>query len=271
MMKWIFLITILFLFSCSRVDVAYDWAPRLTANFLDDQFDFSSERFNEVKKSLTNDFKNNKPMVKKTIGQHIDTILLSIEKKELTESELREFIKQLRASQKELVYSFTPTFKEVLSKITKTEMANFKESFDERWKKQKDRLDKFDQFKKRSAERFEDNMETYFDVVTDEQKKIYTEFIEQNYEFQKFQLAQRRTALSRFEEKFEQKEDLLDLTLKIYSNDDSIKSTEQKTREEEAINNTVLLIQKIWVSLTAEQKVYFKKTLNELKADIEQL
>ena len=110
-------------------------------------------------------------------------------------------------------------------------------------------------------------MKTLFDDVTDEQKKIYSEFIDQNIAFVKFQLTQRQNFFQKFEASFDQKPELLDLTLKTYANDESVKTAEQKTAEKAALKRALEVTQKVWTSLSLEQRQYFKKTVQEYRSE----
>lgn len=257
--------------SCSKINTAYDWAPRLAANYLDDNFDFSSERYDQVKSVITSDLKNNKALIKTEVLQHIDTVIAAADKKELTAEELQKFIDQLKKTQVKAVEAIKPTISEVVLNMKPDELAYLKKKTLKRWALFEESLAETDKYKKKSLDKFEDNMKMFFDDVTDEQKKIYSEFIDQNMAFAKFQLTQRQAFFQKFEAKFAQRAEALDLTLKTYANDDSIKTTEQKEAEKAALGRAVETIRKIWISLSPEQRQYFKKTLQEYRSEIEKL
>lgn len=257
--------------SCSKINTAYDWAPRLAANYLDDNFDFSSERYDQVKAVITSDLKTNKALVKTEVLQHIDTVIAAADKKELTVEELQKLIDQLKKTQAKAVEAIKPTISEVVLNMTPDELAYLKKKTLKRWALFEESLAESDKYKKKSLEKFEDNMKMFFDDVTDEQKKIYSEFIDQNKAFVQFQLKQRQAFFQKFEAKFNQRAEALDLTLKTYANDDSIKTAEQKEAEKAALARVIEVTRKIGASLSLEQRQYFKKTLQEYRAEIEKL
>ena len=270
--KYIVLVFIAFGFlSCSRLDVAYDLAPRLVTNNLDDNFDFTSERYDQVKQIIANDFKNNKGLLKAEVIARVDELLAVADEKKLSEAQVEQFFQNIRKMQLKVVQSFAPSFNEVVTKMTKEELENLKKETTERHKKAAERLEDKVKFKEKSFSGFERNMETLFDEVTDEQKKIYSDFIDRNYDYFRLQLEHRKSYLKRFEEVFEDKAKLTDLVMKYYSADDSIKTEEQLKMQQAFTKDMFTTTTKLWLTLTAEQKVEYKKSLTEIKSDIEKL
>ena len=270
--KFIFLVLLAFGFlGCSRIDVAYDLAPRLIANNLDNNFDFTSERYNQVKQIIASDFKNNKGLLKTEVIGRIDELLAVADEKNLTEAQVDQFFQNIRKMQSKVIQSFAPSFSEVVTKMTKEELQNVKKETTERHEKAAERLEDKAKFKEKSYSGFERNMETLFDEVTDEQKKVYSDFIDRNYDYFKLQLEHRKSYLKRFEENFEDKAKLTDLVMKYYSADDSIKTAEQLKVQQAFTKDMFATTTKLWTTLTAEQKIEYKKTLTEIKKDIESL
>lgn len=272
-MKFILILSLLVfgVLGCSRIDVAYDLAPRLVANNLDDNFDFSSERYNQVKQIIASDFKNNKGFLRTEVLARIDELLAVADEKNLTEAQVEQFFQNIRKMQGRVIQSFAPSFNEIVVKMTKEELENVKKETTERHKKAAERLEDKAKFKEKSFTGFERNMETLFDEVTDEQKKIYLDFVDRNYDYFKLQLEHRKSYLKRFEETFEDKAKLIELVMKYYSADDSIKTPEQLKVQQSFTKDMFATTTKLWTTLNAEQKTEYKKSLNEIKKDIEVL
>jgi hypothetical protein len=256
---------------CSRINVAYDLAPRLVANGLDDNFDFTSERYDQVKQIVASDFQNNKGLLKSEVLARVDELLAVADEKNLTEVQVEQFFQNIRKMQAKVIKSFAPSFNEVVVKMTTEELENVKKETTERHKKAAERLENKEKFKEKSYSGFERNMETLFDDVTEEQKKIYTDFVDRNYDYFKLQLEHRKSYLKRFEENFSDKVKLADLVMKYYSADDSIKTEEQLKAQQAFTKDMFATTTKLWSTLTAEQKIEYKKSLNEIKKDIEAL
>ena len=256
---------------CTRINVAYDLAPRLVANNLDDNFDFTSERYDQVKQIIASDFKNNKGLLKSEVLSRVDELLAVADEKNLTEAQVEMFFQNIRKMQGKVIQSFAPSFNEVVTKMTKEELENVKKETTERHKKAAERLEDKAKFKEKSFAGFEKNMETLFDEVTDEQKKIYSDFIDRNYEYFRLQLEHRKSYLKRFEESFADKVKLTDLVMKYYSADDSIKTAEQLKVQQVFTKDMFATTTKIWTTLTADQRIEYKKSLSEIRKDIEAL
>lgn len=267
----IYFFCLILMCSCSKINVAYDWAPRFAANYLDDNLDFSSERYAQVKAVIEKDLKTNKALIKTELLQHLDTVLAAADKKELTAEELQIFVEQLKKTQSKAIEAIKPTVSEVVLNMKPEELEYLKKKTMKRWTMMEESLNDSDKYKKKNLDKFTENMKMLFDDVTTEQKKIYAEYIDENTAFVKFQLKQRQNFFQKFESKFSQKSEALDLTLKMYANDDSIKSDEQKESEKAAIKRAIEVTRKIWSSLSLEQRQYFKKTVQEYRAEIEKL
>jgi hypothetical protein len=272
-MKFILILSLLVIgfLGCSRIDVAYDLAPRLVANSLDDNFDFTSERYDQVKQMIASDFKNNKGLLKTEVLARIDELLLVADEKNLTPMQAEQFFQNIRKMQAKVIQSFAASFNEIVVKMTKEELENLKKETTERQKKSAERLEDKAKFKEKSFTGFERNMETLFDEVTDEQKSIYIDFVDRNYDYFKLQLEHRKSYLKRFEETFEDKVKLTDLVMKYYSADDSIKTPEQLKVQQNFGKDMFATTAKIWATLNAAQRIEYKKSLNEIKKDIEAL
>ena len=267
-----FLLTLVILFSsCSKLDLAYDFAPKFVTDSLEENFNFSSERYNQVKDVLAVDFKINKQIIKTEVLLQIEKLLVLAEAPELSEKQLKDFIIEAKTAQKKLAELFRPTFEVVINDLNVKEFSNMKEKSNERFIKIEERLADQKKYKEKALESFEDNMENFFDSVSDEQKKIYEDFIDVNFDYYRDQLEFRKSTLLKFESLLEKKTDFLNYAYKFYTADDSIKTPQFLKKQEAYLNNTYVVVGKLWKSLSAEQRKEFKTMLSDLKNDISSL
>ncbi len=257
--------------ACSKMDIAYDWAPRLAANYLDDHFDFTSSRFDDVKKALTNDLKKNKNLIKSEALNSLETLLQAADQKELSELQLRSFIEQLRSSQVLLIESFKNSISEVVLNMNQQELSQLKKVTSKRWIKSEETMNDPVEYKKKSLKRFNESMESLFDDSTQEQQELFKVLNEKNLNYAKQQIKSRHNNLLKIEQLFDQKTELLAFVLKFYSNDKSLKTDQQKIQDDLVLGESLKFIQEIWLSLTVEQKKYFKKTITGYKLQIQEL
>ena len=270
----LFILQILFFIlvtGCAKLETAYNFAPRLSANFLDKYFDFSSERYDKVKEALEKDFKDNKDLFKVSLAKRLDTLQELSGKKELSTEKVDELMKDYRTLQTEVVERFKPSLNEIITKMTADELKHIKKESEETFDKNFENLSDKDKFIKKQLKSFEKNMDWLFDSVTDEQIKIYTEFLEQNFGYYKDQLEFRKSYLAKLESLFDKKDQMMEAAVKYYSGDDSVKPKEFLVKHNVFLKNLNILFQKLWVSLTDKQREEYKKTLAELRKEIDEL
>lgn len=264
-------LTLLFTTGCSKLETAYNFAPRLSTNFLDRYFDFSSERYDKVKDAIEKDFKDNKVLFKESLLKRLIALEGLNGKKELATEKVDELMKDYRVLQAEVVERFKPSLRELIVNMTQEELKHIKKESEENYEKNFETLNNKEKFIKKQLKSFEKNMEAIVDDVTDEQTKLYSEFVEQNYSYYKDQLEFRKGYLAKLEALFDKKDQMFDAAVKYYSGDDSVKSKEFLTKHSIFLKNLNIFFQKLWASLNDKQKEEFKKTLVELKKEIEEL
>lgn len=270
-MKYLLIFFIILNLGCSKVDVVFDYAPTVTTRFLDRYFDFSSERYDKVHAKLTEDFNANKTFIKAELIKRIDGASAFTESKELPSEKIEQEFLQYRQLQTQLTDKFKASISEIILNLTPTEIEHFKKEYTENRKKFNERFDNKEKFIKKMQSGFEKNMEFLFDDVTDEQIKIYTDFANENYAFYKEQAEFRFNTVESFIQIVEQKNSLLEKSIKFYSGDDSIKPVELKQKQEAYFKKMYQVTSQIWISLSSEQKKEFSKTLAELKSDLQEL
>lgn len=268
----LFLVTLpLFLTGCSRMDIAYSFAPRFAANQLEDAFDLSSSRYHKIKDSIEKDLKANKSEIKTGLVGIIDSLAKVADNKNLSPDEIKGFFSTGKDLQVRFVALLKPSFEEVLGSMSRNELENLKTYSDEKFKKSEEKLGDVEKFKKVSLEQFEKHMDTFFDTVTDEQRRLYSGFLTENFEYYKYQLGVRRNFVARFDSLFETKPELIDYVLKYYSGDSTAKSDEYRKKQEVYFQNVSNVAGSIWQSLTDRQRTEFKKTLANMRSDLSSL
>jgi hypothetical protein len=258
-------------FGCSKIDTAYNFAPRYSANFLDKYFDFTSERYDKVKDAIEKDFKENKAAFKTELKKRIATLQELNGQKELTNEKINAFVSDYKSLQAEVVQKFKPSISEVILNMTKDELKHLKAEVEENHRDNFVALNNKEKFLTKQLTSFKKNMTIIFDSVTDEQEKIYSTFIEQNYPYYKAQLEFRKSFLIKLDSLFDNKPLMLETALKYYSGDDSVKPKDLLEKQAVFMKNFNILIQKLWLSLTDRQREEYKKTLVDLNNEIDEL
>lgn len=262
---------IFFTQACSRLQLVYDFAPRLIANNLDENFDFSSQRYSEVKSTIARDFKVNQDFLKSQLLDVIEDLLTLSEVKTLTSIDVEKIYQKIHSSQIKIVYTFKPSFTEVLNKATPKELLHYKLEIEKKHKKFSERLASMDEFLDTSTDKFEDNMDMIFDDVTTVQKQLYRNFILKNYSYFVLQKEHKTNYLNKFDSLFNNKEELTLLSLKYFSGDASLKSEEYQIAHKKFLNDMFIETVNLWKTLSPEQLKHFKYFLNKLKSEITNL
>jgi hypothetical protein len=256
---------------CSRMDMAYSFAPRLTANQLEDAFDLSSSRYHKIKDRIENDLKSNKGEIKSGLISLIDSVSTVSDKKKLSTEELKGFFATGKDLQVRLITLLRPSFEEVLGAMSRDELEHLKSYSEEKFKKSGEKLESAEKFRKAGLKNFEKHMETFFNSVTDEQLLLYGNFLNENFEYFKYQLTVRQSFVNRLDSLFETKPEMVNYVVKYYSGDSSVKSEEFRKKQEVYLQSAFAVAESIWASLTDKQRAEFKDTLAGMRADLSKL
>jgi hypothetical protein len=272
MIKSLFLLSfILILNSCSKVNVAYDLAPRFVTNNLDENFDFSSERYDKIKTIIAEDFKSNRGLLKDEVLARVNEMAQVADQPQLRYEQVEIFVTNIRSTQKKLMKAFEPSFSEVILKMKDEELKSLVKETNERHEKAAEKLKNKSEFIEKAYSRFETNMEFFFDEVTPEQKKIYLNLVEKNWDYFHLQLEHRRDYLKKFQVVFSDKEKLLDLVYKYYAGDDSIKTEKLLSAQDKFFKDMYAACLQLWSVLNESQKKYYKKSIAQVRSDLEKL
>lgn len=264
--------SILGMSSCTRLELALDYAPRYIANSLEDSFDLSSARYTKVKETIEKDLSQNRNNLLNEAVAYLDSVEATVaEKPSLTEEDVEKNFLRLKQLQKKAVELFRGSFSEVILGITADELEHLKKYTAKKFKKADERLLDKDDFFKHNFKSFERAMDIIFGSVSEEQKKIYRQFVEENYEYYKSQIGARKYFLDQFELRLSKKEEMLDYTMKYYSGDESVKSEGHLKLQKVFFSNLNKLQVDIWNAASAEQKSEFRKTLAEIKDELSAL
>jgi gas vesicle protein len=224
-----------------------------------------------IKKTIESDIKKNKKEATLELVKGIDELLILSQKPSPNKADFENIFNQLRLLQKKAVLYFQPSFSEVLNSLSKKEFEHMKKLAEERFKKGDERLLDTEKFKSHALEKFENNMNILFDDINDQQKKIYLNFIDANYDYYKLQIGVRKDFMKKFELLLDNKPELLDFTLKYYAGDASTKSQDFIKKQNQFFDNAYQLQLEIWNASSEKQKNEFRKTLNEIKRELSKL
>ena len=267
-MKYFLSFTCLFIFSCSRVELIYKFAPKVIADKADDAFDFKSERYKKVRNRIESDLKINKKVIVQNINELLDVLISLSKKQSLTSKDFQDLSLTIREKQNILIYLFRPTFEEVILNVNKAEIEKLN-LFSEKIFEENDRfLKEKKPFVQKRLDGFVKLMDYFFDDATEDQKKLYSIFVENNWSYFQSQSAERKEFMSHWSWPILNRENLNDYVLKYYSGDPSTRLPNYANELLIFEKNLLGLQSTLWLALTREQKVYFQTKLKTLKIDL---
>ena len=258
----------LFFFSCSRVELIYQFAPKVAADKVDEAFDFKSERYKEVRHQIEADFKINKVLIIRNINELIDVLSVLSIKENLTLKDLQDFSADVRRKQKTLIVLFQLSFEKVILNINEQEVKNLSKYTVESFEKIDEQLREHKPFIDKRVEGFVKLMDYFFNNATSEQKALYGDFVRKNFEYYKSQSTARREFVAQFNWPIQNKETLKNYVMQYYSGDSSVRSTSYAARLAIFEKNLIQLQYDLWKTLDKKQKDYFRVKLITLKTDL---
>lgn len=175
--------TLLFFFSCSKLETALKLAPHFLTSKIDDAFDFKSAKVSAIRNQLGSDIEKNKKAVALGLIDHIDATLDLSKKDKITAAEVSLIVEALRKTQLNTVELFKPTFDVVLNDLRDEEIVYFKKHSDRKLKKDlKEAGDRKDFLKDRMKSILR-TLGYFFENISDQQKKLVEKFVNTHYEY----------------------------------------------------------------------------------------
>jgi len=258
------------LLSCSRLDIALNYAPRYMANQLDENFDLSSERYEKLKSRMEADIRQNKKQIVNAVVQTLDEVKALAEKKSaVSPDEIRSLNLKVRDLQRQGVYLFKPSFAELILPLKPPEIKSLTENSQERFEKSQKRLQNPDEYIERTMKSFNRVMGFMFDSASAEQKKVYRNFVTNNMDYFRLHLEHRKSHINQFNSLQSEKENLLQYSLAFYAGEESAKSETFRARQQKYFADLIDLQIEIWKLCSTEQITEFIKNINNLKADLQ--
>jgi hypothetical protein len=268
MKHFLALIFCLFTVSCSRIELVYKFAPKIAADKVDEAFDFESARYKEVRQQIEADLNLNKKEIVKNVNEVIDFLSTMAAKNSLALGDFQSLSLVIRQKQKILVYLFKPSFEKVMLGLNETETKSLADYSQKTFKKNDDLLLEKNSFVDKRLEGFEKLMDYFFDDTTPEQKAIYRNFIQNNFEYFKNQSLMRKEFMTQFRWPIADKAKLSEYALQYYSGSPAVRTSVYAAQLAQFEKNLVQIQLDLWLTVNKKQKDFFLTKLAILKANL---
>lgn len=267
-MRFVLLLALLFISACTKFEIGYQLAPRWVSNRLDDAFDFSSARLKEIRSQLNEDFKKNHRAVAELVTKHADELLALAEKKEVLPKDCKNIVDSIYQSRKDLLILFKPSVDMVLKNLSVAESKKLNEYSEKKFKESDEKLAEKEDYIKKQLKTFDKIMDFLFDSASNEQTKMYENFVIKNFDYYVVQEESRKTFLKKFNVLLQDKNELVDFVIKYYASDISVQSDNYQKKHAVFLNSLYDFKAKIWHSCSDKQKKAFTKNLLALKEEV---
>ncbi len=175
-----------------------DFAPRLVANRIDDAFDFSSQKKDQVRESLKIEIKENR----KYLATNLISIFKLIEQKVLKEnptpSSLIETFNVLAKFEREALQKFKGTVQVTLSHLSRKEIENFRDFQIKKIEDDVNNIATSEKLNEKIYDRYESFFEFFLDSLNEDQKVEIKNFIKIHEPYYRYQNSQRKLYIEKF-------------------------------------------------------------------------
>ena len=238
---------------------------------LDDSFDFKSDRYKQVRQQVEKDFENNRSHLAHLAATHVDEITSLSHKKETTAQDFEKLYTSLQKSRVQLIRLFLGSFRSVIHELTPEESENLKIFFAKKSMESEKKISRKSTFIEKQMGTFEKFMDFFFDGTNDNQRIIYRQFLNENYDFFIAQIAAKKSFAKRFADLFQEKENLLAFVVQYYSGTPSAKDPAIQAEYQQFIENLFVVQNKIWLASDQKQKDDLAENLLNLKKQLQLL
>ena len=260
--------SLVFLFSCSKLETALQFAPRIVSNRVDDAFDLRSAKLSELRKKIESEIDASKKDVALKLITHADAVLELSKKDKITPDDVRLLIEAFKVTQGDVVQKFKGSFEVVLNELTAEEIANFKEYSDEKFE---DQQEEATDRKKLLAARKKSALKTFgyfFDDISDEQEKLTEAFVERHYTYFVERIKIRKAFGENFYAKLQKKEPTVDFVMNYYSG--GVKEFSSGPVKD-YLDDYYKFQAEFWNLTSAEEKENFRENMNDYKVELQKI
>lgn len=254
--------------SCARLDLVLGLAPRYITNKLDDAFDLSSKRGAKLRETISQDISQYKVFLLNELKNFLDKVLILSAKKELNQNDIFILFYEFKEIQKKTIEAFRPSFSEMILFLSRSELAAFNIYSSMKFKETNDMLINKNLYYKLYFKIYNRYVDILIDSSTDEQDQIFKTFLDFNKGYFEYQIEARKAFFKQFENLFDKKKELLELTLKYYSGEDQNRTKDNIRIQSEFYQNVVLLVLNIWKTSTDKQKLNFRKNITSFRNEL---
>lgn len=250
--------------SCSRIELAANWADTYIVNHIDKYFEVSSMQSQFIKKAVKDDV----DAIRKKIFPNVADELERFQKKIESNTPIAyQDIDQSQLELKKIFYDtvaiFEPNAQVFVKKLTSQQLDIFKSAFDKKTKEMESDLENPAEAKKKRFNRIKDQFQSWVGTLNNEQLFIIQQFTADNLPPLKEQLKNRDRLSKEFLDSFKNDESRNKFVTQLFTNYESMRDPEYAKASNVYQKKVFELIVVMLNQLTPEQKKHLIDTLKD--------
>lgn len=261
--------TLLILPSCSRIEMAANWADTYILNQMDKYFDVNSMQSQFIKKALKEDIETIKHDVFPGAADQFEHLQKLFESnKAITIADIDKAEDELKAVFFKAIKIFEPNAQEFVKKLDQKQLAVFKVVFNKKMRELNEEMEKPDKASDKRFNRIRSQMQSWLGNLNKAQLAAIEEFSRHNLPPLKEIIKNREKIAQQFLESFQSPDKLKSFIHTLFVNYESLRDPEYVKAVEADHKKLQGLIAEILNSMTPEQR---KHVIETLKDRIDQL
>ncbi|UOF01556.1 DUF6279 family lipoprotein [Bdellovibrio reynosensis] len=174
MIKYVLVLLLGFLVlpSCSRLDLAFNWADTFIVSKVDDYFNLTYTQSKELKKSLNKDFKKVSATVIPQIIDDAKKLEQQLQKNTVDEAIIEKLFSMGQNVFEDFYAQFSVTAVEFIASTNKNQLEHFKKAFYEKQNEEKEKLADFKEYQEEQKEKYHKYFKMFLGPLNTEQKAL---------------------------------------------------------------------------------------------------
>lgn len=257
--------------SCSRLDIAVNWADTYIVSQVDDYFDLSSQQNKDLKASLTNDLRdirsNQFPKWSKTLRQFEKEIRANA----LTEASFAKYYRDTLVVTQQLMPLFSDTAVRFVASVSRDQLEHFERTLRKKNIENEEKIQNREKSRNESRKKYLRWIEMWIESLTKDQEQLLNQHLN-NSPFPTEALIKNRThVLEKFIEASKSPASLQNFVRKYYSDKNQFADPDYLQALTAYQANLEKFSYQLLMSLSEKQKSFLCENLTEKASILEKL
>lgn len=250
--------------SCSRIELAANWADTYIVNHIDKYFEVNSMQSQFIKKAVKDDVDEIRKKVFPSVADELESFQKKIESNTVfTFQDIDHSQLELKKIFYDTVAIFEPNAQVFLKKLTTQQLEIFKSTFDKKTKELESDLENPADAKKKRFHKIKDQFQSWVGTLNNDQLFIIQQFTADNLPPLKEQLRNREKLSKEFLDSFKNAQSQSKFVSQLFTNYESMRDPDYAKASSIYQKKLLELVVVILNQLTPEQKKHLIDTIKD--------